>query len=208
MSFAAYTAPYPQTRFSPQFFASITIVDAADLIRDNQLPRILPKNSVSKWAWDRTEPTAISEIIVAAGKDIPCLDDMYPITGAAETAYYKEGAHSVCLQIGNRIVRYHLSKLRLILGVNKQMYNLAAAAGLLDGIVSGKLLLPNLIEEFKLNRFSEPPAEFNVTQTLIYTNNAELYEGEDVDVGVGIGVDVDETMVGRDSDRWRRAIRS
>jgi hypothetical protein len=48
------------------------------------------------------------------------------------------------------------------------MYNLAAAAGLLDGIVSGKLLLPNLIEEFKLNRFSEPLAEFNVTQTLIY----------------------------------------
>ncbi|KAJ7911299.1 hypothetical protein B0H13DRAFT_2272090 [Mycena leptocephala] len=161
MSFAAYTAPYPQTRFSPQFFASITIVDAADLIRDNQLPRILPKTVYQK-------PTAISEIIVAAGKDIPCLDDMYPITGAAETAYYKEGAHSVCLQIGNRIVRYHLSKLRLILGVNKQMYNLAAAAGLLDGIVSGKLLLPNLIEEFKLNRFSEPPAEFNVTQTLIY----------------------------------------
>ncbi|KAF7371796.1 hypothetical protein MVEN_00036300 [Mycena venus] len=124
MSFAAYAAPHPQTRFSSQFFASITIADAADLIRDNRLP----------------QPTAISEIIVAAGEDIPCLDDMYPITGAAEIAYYKEGTHSVCLQIGNRIVRYHLSKLRLILGANNQMYNLAAAARLLDRIVSGKLL--------------------------------------------------------------------
>ncbi|KAF7372332.1 SF3b1 domain-containing protein [Mycena venus] len=168
MSFAAYAAPHPQTRFSPQFFASITIADAADLIRDNRPPRILSKSSVSKWAWDRTEPTAISEIIVAAGEDIPCMDDMYLITGAAEIAYYKEGAHSVCLQIGNRIVRYHLSKLHLILGANNQMYNLAAAARLLDRIVSGKPLLPNLIEEFKLNGFSERLAGFHVTQTPIY----------------------------------------
>ncbi|KAJ7212901.1 hypothetical protein B0H12DRAFT_1242346 [Mycena haematopus] len=150
MSFSAYTAPHPKTRFSPEFFASITIAGAAELIRDKQLPRILPKNSVSKWAWDPTEPTVFSEIIVALDEDIPCLEDMLPITQAAEAAYYKEGAHSVCIQIGNKIVRYHLSKLRLILGVNNQAYNLAAAENLLDRVESAALLRPDLIDEFKL----------------------------------------------------------
>jgi hypothetical protein len=54
----------------------------------------------------------------------------------------------------------------------------------------------------------EMAATINDRISIRQTNNAELYEGEDVDVGVGVGVDVDETMVGRDSDRWRRAIRS
>jgi hypothetical protein len=54
----------------------------------------------------------------------------------------------------------------------------------------------------------ETAATINDRISIQKTNNAELYEGEDVDVGVGIGVDVDETMVGRDSDRWRRVIRS
>ncbi|KAF7335955.1 hypothetical protein MSAN_02308900 [Mycena sanguinolenta] len=80
MSFAAYTTPHPQTNFSPAFFASITIAGAVDLVRKNQLPRILPQNSVSKRAWDPTEPIAISEIIVASDEAIPCLEDMPPIT--------------------------------------------------------------------------------------------------------------------------------
>ena len=121
MAFAAYTTPHPQTRFSPGFFASITIAGAADLVHKNQLPRILPKQSVSKWAWDRTEPTAVSEIIVASDEAIPCLEDMLPITQAAEKAYYEEGAHSVCLQMGNQIVRYHLSKVRIFLQTESQI---------------------------------------------------------------------------------------
>jgi hypothetical protein len=54
----------------------------------------------------------------------------------------------------------------------------------------------------------ETAATINDKRSIQQTNNAELYEGEDVDVGVGVGIDVDETMAGRDSDRWRRAIRS
>jgi hypothetical protein len=110
MSFAAYSTPHPQTRFSREFFASITVAGAAELVRTNTLPQILPKNSVSKWLFDRTVPTAISEIIVAVDEAIPCLEDMLPITRNAEQAFFKEGARSVCIQIGQKIVRYHLSK--------------------------------------------------------------------------------------------------
>jgi hypothetical protein len=49
-------------------------------------------------------------------------------------------------------------------------------------------------------------AAINDRRSIRQMNNTKLYEGEDVDVGVD--VDIDETRVGRDSDRGRRAIRS
>ncbi|KAJ7853270.1 hypothetical protein B0H14DRAFT_3450256 [Mycena olivaceomarginata] len=145
ISFAAYTAPHPKTRFSPEFFASITIAEAADLVCNNLLPCVLPKNSVSKWVWDHTEPTAIPEIVITPGNQF-----LYT-------------AHSVCVQIGTKTIRYHLSKLRLIVAANNQTYNLIAVANLLGCVVSAPLLLPELIEEFRLSPFSEPLAGFHVT---------------------------------------------
>ncbi|KAJ7681724.1 hypothetical protein B0H14DRAFT_2245095, partial [Mycena olivaceomarginata] len=172
-SFAAYTAPHPKTRFSPEFFASITIAEAADLVCNNLLPCVLPKNSVSKWVWDHTELTAIPEIAITSGESIPCLEDIYPITQKPEAAYYQYTVHLVCVQ-------YQLipsfESLRLIIAVNNQTYNLIAVANLLGRVVSAPLLLPELIEEFRLSRFSEPLAGFHVTQTRVYTLGCLLNE--------------------------------
>ncbi|KAJ7834228.1 hypothetical protein B0H14DRAFT_2591010 [Mycena olivaceomarginata] len=160
VSFAAYTAPHTKTRFSPEFFASITIAEAADLVRNNLLPCVLPKNSVSKWVWDHTEPTAIPEIVITSRESIPCLEDIYPITQKTEAAYYQYAAHS----------------LHLIVAVNNQTYNLIAVANLLGRVVSAPLLLPELIEEVRLSQFSEPLAGFHVTQTRVYTLGCLLNE--------------------------------
>ncbi|KAJ7645697.1 hypothetical protein B0H17DRAFT_1148395 [Mycena rosella] len=110
MSFSAYSAPHPQTRFSAEFFQHITLADASHLVTNNFLPSILPKDTVKKWLFTPAIPTTISELIVASDEEIPCLDDMLPITQAVEKAYVAEGARSICLQIGEKIVRYHLSK--------------------------------------------------------------------------------------------------
>ncbi|KAJ7914655.1 hypothetical protein B0H13DRAFT_1872777 [Mycena leptocephala] len=110
-------------------------------------------------AWDRTEPATSSEIVVAAEEAIPCSEDLYPITKAAEETYKKEGARSVCIQIGQKVVRYHLSKLRLIIGLNNQIYNLFTAANLLNRVVSASLLHPELIEDFKLRHADQQEAQ-------------------------------------------------
>ncbi|KAJ6522750.1 hypothetical protein B0H19DRAFT_1277240 [Mycena capillaripes] len=179
MSFAAYTHPHPQTHFSVEYFAGLTVANATYLVENDQLPRILPKDSVKKWVFDQTVPTSISEIILGIDEEIPCLDDILPITQAVEQAFCQEGARSVCVQIGQRIVRYHLSKIHLILGVNNQTYNLEAAASILQKVTSGSqgaLLLPELIEQLKLNKYAEPLAGFHVTQTPLYTLGCLLNE--------------------------------
>ncbi|KAJ7667377.1 hypothetical protein B0H17DRAFT_1142782 [Mycena rosella] len=176
MSFSAYSAPHPQTRFSAEFFQHITLADASHLVTNNFLPSILPKDTVKKWLFTPAIPTTISEIIVASDEEIPCLDDRLPITQAVEKAYVAEGARSICLQIGEKIVRYHLSKIRLIVGVNNHIYNLHAASMLLARVESSSLLLPDLIQDLKLNHFSEPLAGFLVTQTPIYSLGCLLDE--------------------------------
>ncbi|KAJ7603176.1 hypothetical protein B0H17DRAFT_968784, partial [Mycena rosella] len=176
MSFSAYSAPHPQTRFSAEFFQHITLADGSHLVTNNFLPSILPKDTVKKWLFTPAIPTTISEIIVASDEEIPCLDDMLPITQAVEKAYVAEGARSICLQIGEKIVRYHLSKIWLIVGVNNHIYNLHAASMLLARVESASLLLPDLIQDLKLNRFSEPLAGFLVTQTPIYSLGCLLDE--------------------------------
>ncbi|KAJ6532813.1 hypothetical protein B0H10DRAFT_2148021 [Mycena sp. CBHHK59/15] len=49
-------------------------------------------------------------------------------------------------------------------------------ASLLDRVVSYSLLTPDLIEELKLNMFSEPLAGFHVTQAPLYTLTCLLNE--------------------------------
>ncbi|KAJ7444729.1 hypothetical protein FB451DRAFT_1413115 [Mycena latifolia] len=176
MAFPAYTNPCPQSQFSVKYFAGITIAGAVDLIQGNHLPHILPRDSIQKWVFDRTEPTVSGEITLAANETIPCGEDMYPITQAAEYAFYHEGARSICLQIGQKIVRYHLSKIRLIMNVNNQACNLHAAACLLERVVASSLLLPALIEELKLNKFSEHLAGFHVTDAPLYALGCLLDE--------------------------------
>jgi hypothetical protein len=110
MAFTTYATPNPLTRFSAEYFAGITVAGAASLVRRNDLPVILPKNSIKKWVFDKTVPTAIFEMICTTGEALPCLEDMLPITQEAEVAFNNSDARSVCIQLGQNFVRYHFSK--------------------------------------------------------------------------------------------------
>ncbi|KAJ7224534.1 hypothetical protein GGX14DRAFT_387210 [Mycena pura] len=130
ISYCIYCSP-PANMLLPEYFAHKTVADAAAVVRENQPPYI----------FDRTEPTAISEIILSPGEAIPGLEDLLPITQSAEDKFQK-GACSICLQLlGVGTMRYHLSKLHLILGVNNQGYSLHATSLLLDRVSSATLLL-------------------------------------------------------------------
>ncbi|KAJ6545322.1 hypothetical protein B0H19DRAFT_1307806, partial [Mycena capillaripes] len=175
MSLSAYSAPAPNTLFSADYFASITLAEADSIIRNHRLPRILPKNSIKNWVFDTTEPTVASEKTLAIDEVIPCLEDLLPITQVVESAY-KEGARAVCLQIGEQFYRLHFSKLHLIIHVNNQSPNLEAASCLLDRVITASLLLPSLIEELKLTKFLEPLAGFHVTQMPLHSLGCLLNE--------------------------------
>ncbi|KAJ6566253.1 hypothetical protein B0H19DRAFT_1257510 [Mycena capillaripes] len=157
-------------------FSNITVAEAHEIIRHNRLPRILPKNSIQRWVYDRFEPDAVLETILTANEAAPCLDNMLSITQQMEAAFYEQGARSVCLQLGNDYFRYHLSKIRLVMNVNNHAPNLGAASDILSRVVSSSLLLPEHIEEFKHTKFAEPLAGFHSTQTPLYTLGCLLNE--------------------------------
>jgi hypothetical protein len=113
MSFTVYSTPDPQTQFSTESFRNLTVAEADESHKN--LPYILPKNSVAKWVFDREVPTTNSDIIVATGEAVPCLEDMLQITQAMEFAFSHHGARSVCLQLPGGVVRYHLSKVRCVI---------------------------------------------------------------------------------------------
>ncbi|KAF7356153.1 MULE domain-containing protein [Mycena venus] len=175
MSFALYGTPTPDTLFSAESFHDITIADADRIIQGGQLPHILPKGSLRAWVFDREVPTSLEELTVSANEHIPCAEDMLPITREMESAFHR-GARSVCLNLPNGSVRYHLSKIRLIINVNNHAANLAAAASLLNHVESSFLLLPDRIQELKGNKFMEPLAGFHVTAIPLYTLGCLLNE--------------------------------
>ncbi|KAJ6524883.1 hypothetical protein DFH09DRAFT_937035, partial [Mycena vulgaris] len=176
MSFSEYTNPHHSTRYSAEYFADLTIADADEIIQKNRLPPILPQNSIQKWVFDCAVPTAVSEIIVTAGKAVPCLEDIFPITQVAELAFNEQGARSVCIQIGPNYARYHLSKICLILSINNHTFNMQAASNLLQRVVTSSLLLPHFIEEFKNNKFTEPLSGFHIMQAPLHTLGCLLFE--------------------------------
>ncbi|KAK6997275.1 SF3b1 domain-containing protein [Favolaschia claudopus] len=176
-SYEAYSAPHPKTRFSPQFMANATLGEVVGLVRHDLLPRILPDGSVSKWNWDQTVPVTIPETIVSSREEIPSMADMQPIMADAKQAFYELRVNSVCIQFkSGAIVRYHFSKLRLIVGANNQDYNFRLMSRLLARVERESLLSPALFEKLKLNRFSEPLAGFSVTQTPLYNLGCLLDE--------------------------------
>lgn len=110
MDFTTYVTPHPHTRFSAESFAAITVAEAHNIVQNNRLPAILPKDSIKRWVFDRTVPTAIPEILVTAGEAIPCVQDILPITQEMAEAF-KQGARCVVLELGGgNFVQYHLSK--------------------------------------------------------------------------------------------------
>ncbi|KAJ7239683.1 hypothetical protein C8J57DRAFT_1245797 [Mycena rebaudengoi] len=141
----AYATPNPETQYSAEYFAALTIFDAHQIIQNNCLPAILPKGSIQNWCWSDTVPTAATDIIVTAADTVPCLEDLLPITQAAEDAF-NENARSICIRIKGKTQRYHFSKIRLIVNINNHAYNLQAVSCILDRVVSSFLLLPGVRE--------------------------------------------------------------
>ncbi|KAJ7906954.1 hypothetical protein B0H13DRAFT_1618960, partial [Mycena leptocephala] len=177
MSFSAYSTPHPQTRFSNESFREITVAEADDIVRNNQLPHILPKNTATSWVFTREVPIAVSEIIVAAGEFIPCLDDLLPITQAMEFAFSQQGrALSVFSYPTAQCATICQKYIRLALNLNNQVNNLHLMSDLLDRVIKSSLLLPNLIDEFKRNKFTEPLAGFLLTDTPLYSLGCLLDE--------------------------------
>ncbi|KAF7354194.1 hypothetical protein MVEN_01107100 [Mycena venus] len=171
MSFTSYSTPHPSTPFSTASLGTITIAQASSLVRGNSLPHILPKNSIRAWVFDQHVPDTVPEITLTAGEEIPCAEDMHPITELMEFAYNDLGARSVFLELPES-----LCAIRLVINVNNQASNLAAAADILDRVESSFLLLPDFIDELKGIKFSEPLAGFHVTQVPLYSLGCLLQE--------------------------------
>ncbi|KAJ7637922.1 hypothetical protein DFH06DRAFT_1432525, partial [Mycena polygramma] len=176
MTFAQYATPHPNSPFSAESLRDITVAEASDLIQNNVLPLILPKNTVKISFFDPRVPVDASEITLAPNEVIPCAEDMLPITQAMEAAFLDESARSVCVELPHGYVIYHLSKIRVIMNVNNHMSSLALVARLLAHAKSSSLLLPGLIQELEASRYAEPLAGFHVTETPLYTLGCLLDE--------------------------------
>ncbi|KAJ7601865.1 hypothetical protein DFH06DRAFT_1399924 [Mycena polygramma] len=176
MTFAQYATPHPNSPFSAESLRDITVAEASDLIQNNVLPLILPKNTVKISFFDPRVPVDASEITLAPNEVIPCAEDMLPITQAMEAAFLDESARSVCVELPHGYVIYHLSKIRVIMNVNNHMSSLALVARLLAHAKSSSLLLPSLIQELEASRYAEPLAGFHVTETPLYTLGCLLDE--------------------------------
>ncbi|KAK7002143.1 hypothetical protein R3P38DRAFT_2371937, partial [Favolaschia claudopus] len=124
MSYEQYSEPHAQTRFSPHFFANVTLAEVTNIVRDNLLPG-----------------GQYSQIVVGAGERIPCMADVLLILSSARKAYYEEEVNSVCIQFkNNKIVRYRFSKLVLLRGINKHLFNFRLMAKLVTRVEQQNLL--------------------------------------------------------------------
>ncbi|KAJ7116165.1 hypothetical protein C8R43DRAFT_1138032 [Mycena crocata] len=115
------------------------------------------------WAFGKTTPTNAVDLNINAG-DILYSEDLLEITNAMEFAYNEHGAQSIVVQLRGfaQPVRYHFSKLRLIINVNNNIYGVHCASNLLDRLRRHNLLKPHLVQTFSLNRINEPLAGFLV----------------------------------------------
>ncbi|KAJ6473892.1 hypothetical protein C8R45DRAFT_1103560 [Mycena sanguinolenta] len=176
MNFATYSTPHPSSSFSLESLGSVTFAQAANAVEENALPHILPQKSIRRWVFEPYVPTSLSEKTLGSGEVVPCAADMLPITESMELAFNNLGARSVTLELPNGSVRYHFSKIRLVININNQAENLAAAAHILDHVDSSLLLLPDAVDELRKIKISEPLAGFHVTQIPLYLLGCLLQE--------------------------------
>ncbi|KAJ6453879.1 hypothetical protein C8R47DRAFT_242718, partial [Mycena vitilis] len=188
VSFNQYTEPLPDTPFSFAFFNALTVAAADDMVKTNNLPEVLPDNSILRWEFDTRIPTDPQNVTLSCREMIPSLRDLLPITRAMEFAYPSDsgGARSVLIwftSMPDRPVQYHLSKIRLMLNMNNNLYPIKSASNLLRHLEQNNLLLPHLVQTFAHTRVIEPLAGFYVTRTPIWTLGClldERWAGEDI----------------------------
>ncbi|KAJ6453871.1 hypothetical protein C8R47DRAFT_939222, partial [Mycena vitilis] len=164
-----YTEPLPDTPFSFAFFNALTVAAADDMVKTNNLPEVLPDNSILRWEFDTRIPTDPQNVTLSCREMIPSLRDLLPITRAMEFAYPSDsgGARSI----------------RLMLNMNNNLYPIKSASNLLRHLEQNNLLLPHLVQTFAHTRVIEPLAGFYVTRTPIWTLGClldERWAGEDI----------------------------
>jgi hypothetical protein len=96
MPYDQYTVPLPNAQFSQEYFVQLTVGATDDLVKNEDLPFVLPKGSLLQWMFHQSIPTKQTDINLDFREFIPCLDDLLEITSAMEYAYHN-GARSVFL---------------------------------------------------------------------------------------------------------------
>ncbi|KAK7012378.1 hypothetical protein R3P38DRAFT_2550300, partial [Favolaschia claudopus] len=185
LTFDSYSTPLPGESFSNEKIANVTFAEADIMVTQNQLPHILPNDSIISWVFDTRVPTESTAITLAAQESIPCREDLLPITQGWYQAY-AAGFRSVYIDLPNLggPIWYHFSKaclhtlslIRLIRDFNNHLPHLVSASKILQHIQASATLPSECIDDLRGNRVTEPLAGFHVTQTALHTLGCLLNE--------------------------------
>ncbi|KAJ7713760.1 hypothetical protein DFH07DRAFT_711052, partial [Mycena maculata] len=187
-----YETPSYSTKYSKHYFDSLTFRQCVDLYvaPPGTHPYILRPKCLISFHFDAEVPTSEEEIIVVAAENIPHIADLLEVTKGLESAY-DVGAHAVWLDLsvnGHRSsVRYHFSKLRLVINICNNFPHIKNAAEILLHIEESGILHPHWIELFGTEHIHATIHGFQVTQYPLHKLSCLLGENwvED-DVGDSI----------------------
>ncbi|KAJ7602405.1 hypothetical protein DFH06DRAFT_1023800, partial [Mycena polygramma] len=174
-SFSTYATPSDSTRFSKHYFDSLTFNDCIEMVTTaNEIsalfPLILPAAQLISFHFDRQVPTLNQELEVGAGEHIPNISDLLRVTREVEAAYADRHrkARSVWLElkINNKpcSVRYHFSKLRLVINICNNFPHIQQAAALLLHFRTSAILTPDWGNALGTNRMHEPVQGFQISR--------------------------------------------
>jgi hypothetical protein len=113
LEFEEYLSPNPGTVFSHHYFASLTFERTIEL--KFSYPTILPKGSVTAWAFSNEIHTTLSATSIQPGETVPHYEDIRGIIDQMPEAFALM-ARSVCLTllVPDRkdpcVIHYHFLK--------------------------------------------------------------------------------------------------
>ncbi|KAJ7619903.1 hypothetical protein DFH06DRAFT_1010794 [Mycena polygramma] len=173
-SFGTYASPSDSTQFSKHYFDSLTLNDCTEIVTTaNEIsalfPFILPPAQLISFHFDRQVPTLNQELEVGAGEKIPHITDLLRVTREVETAYADQNrkARSVWLELKINgkpcSVRYHFSKLRLVINICNNFPHIQQAAALFLHLRNSDILAPNWVNALGTNRMHEPVQGFQIS---------------------------------------------
>ncbi|KAJ6596406.1 hypothetical protein DFH09DRAFT_905265, partial [Mycena vulgaris] len=176
MSFSEYATPPATLKYSPPYFASLTFARADTL----EYPPIPKPGLIEGWCFSNEVPATASGTLVQPGEVIPCFHDLHPITREMERVF-ADGARSVDVVLnygdGHRTgLRYHFSKIRLLIAINNHRPAIAGARSLYQHIISHNLLSSQDVEQFSGLPIDTPISGFQVTKFPLWTLGCLLGE--------------------------------
>ncbi|KAJ3502124.1 hypothetical protein NMY22_g18695 [Coprinellus aureogranulatus] len=170
-NFKSYTTPSPTLCFSKEYFASLTLEQAAYL---SDIPRITAPQSVYGWTWSKEQPTNPQAMSIMPGEIIPAREDLATIIANLQGAYLN-GYRSVLVNFRvdgqSYTFLYHLSKIELIKLVNNYDVPRRGVWRLLEHLktLSSHSLTSGVLDEFKQCKFLSKLTGF-------YSTNCALYQ--------------------------------